>query len=88
VPLFVIVVIYYCCSLIVVAHRFLQVRENYICCILGYIVCVVVFLINMLVQAYCHGMQALGLQWHLNGDGACLIVFNSTLVSSCLLFHV
>ena len=39
VPLFVFLVIYYCCSLIIAPHRFLQVRENYICCILWYIVC-------------------------------------------------
>jgi len=39
VPLFVLLVIYYCCSLIIVPHRFLQVRGNYIRCILWYIVC-------------------------------------------------
>jgi len=39
VPLFVLLVIYYCCSLIIAPHRFLQVRGNYICCILWYIVC-------------------------------------------------
>jgi len=33
VSLFVIVVMYYCCSLIVVPDMFLQVRENYIRCI-------------------------------------------------------
>jgi len=45
VPLFVIVVINYCCSLIVAPHRFLQV--SYICYILWYIVCVVVFPIKV-----------------------------------------
>jgi len=39
VPLFVLLVIYYCCSLIIAPHRFLQVRGNYIRCILWYIVC-------------------------------------------------
>jgi len=39
VPLFVLLVIYYCCSLIIAPHRFLQVRENYIRCILWYIIC-------------------------------------------------
>ena len=39
VPLFVLLVIYYCCSLIIAPHRFLEVRENYIRCILWYIVC-------------------------------------------------
>ena len=39
VPLFVLLVIYYCCSLIIVPHRFLQVRGNYIRCILWYIGC-------------------------------------------------
>ena len=38
-PLFVLLVIYYCCSLIIAPHRFLQVRGNYIRCILWYIVC-------------------------------------------------
>ena len=36
VPLFVLLVIYYCCSLIIAPHRFLQVRGNYIRCILWY----------------------------------------------------
>jgi len=35
----VLLVIYYCCSLIIAPHRFLQVRGNYIRCILWYIVC-------------------------------------------------
>ena len=39
VPLFVLLVIYYCCSLIIAPHRFLQVRGNYTRCILWYIVC-------------------------------------------------
>jgi len=39
VPLFVLLVIYCCCSLIIAPHRFLQVRGNYIRCILWYIVC-------------------------------------------------
>jgi len=47
VPLFVLLMIYYCCSLIIAPHRFLQVRENYIRCILWYIVCVIVFLIRV-----------------------------------------
>jgi len=38
VPLFVLLVIYYYCSLIIAPHRFLQVRGNYIRCILWYIV--------------------------------------------------
>ena len=51
VPLFVLLVIYYCCSLIIAPHRFLQVRENYICCILWYIVCCCFPIINRLC---CH----------------------------------
>jgi len=47
VPLFVFLVIYYCCSLIIDPHRFLQVRGNYIRCILWYIVCVIVFPIRV-----------------------------------------
>jgi len=47
VPLFVPLVIYYCCSLIIAPHRFLQVRGNYIRCILWYIVCVIVFPIRV-----------------------------------------
>jgi len=35
----VLLVVYYCCSLIIAPHRFLQVRGNYIRCILWYIVC-------------------------------------------------
>ena len=47
VPLFVIVVIYYFCSLIVAPHRFLQVRGNYIRYSLWYILYVVVFPITL-----------------------------------------
>jgi len=56
VSLFVIVVIYYCCSLIVAPHIFLQVRKNYIHYILWYIFYVVVFPIRvvskLLVELY------------------------------------
>ena len=65
-PLFVPLVIYYCCSLIVAPHRFLQVRRNYIRCIFWYIVCVVFF-------PHQSGIRALG--WAiftcLNDGGSC-----------------
>ena len=51
-PLFVPLVIYYCCSLIVAPHIFLQVRGNYIRCILWYIVCVVDFPISLYLRKY------------------------------------
>jgi len=54
---FIVIFMIYCfCSLVVVPHRFLQVRRNYIRCIPWYFSCVIVFPIKvtseLLVYSY------------------------------------